>query len=56
MPDLDYTIEGAEPQRFAAVPLLHFKLRVREAVARDATPLPIHSVILRCQVRIEPAR
>ena len=51
MPDLHFRVEGAEPERVAAAPLLLFKLRVT-----DAAPAPVHSVVLRCQVRIEPAR
>jgi hypothetical protein len=54
MPDLNFWVEGAEPERSAAAPLLLFKLHVTEA-ARGA-PTPIHSVMLRCQVRIEPGR
>jgi hypothetical protein len=56
MPDLDYKIVGAEPQHFAAAPTLLFKLRVSEAAAPVSEPKPIHSVVLRCQVRIEPTR
>jgi hypothetical protein len=56
MPELDFQVEGAEPQRFAAAPLLLFKLRVREVVPAGAPPTPVHAVALRCQVRIEPAR
>src|SRR6478672_978467 len=56
MPDLNFQVEGAEPERFAAAPLLLFKLRVSEALAAGASPTPIHAVALRCQVRIEPAR
>jgi hypothetical protein len=56
MPDLEFRVEGAEPQRFAAAPHLLFKLRVAEAVPGGAEPTPIHSVVLRCQVRIEPTR
>jgi hypothetical protein len=33
-----------------------FKLRVSEAIAAGAEPTPIHAVVLRCQVRIEPAK
>jgi hypothetical protein len=55
MPDLNFQVEGAEPQRFAVEPLLLFKLRVCEAVAEGARPTPVHAVALRCQVRIEPA-
>jgi hypothetical protein len=56
MPDLNFQIEGVEPQRFAAEPLLLFKLRVDETLATGAEPTPIHAIVLRCQIRIEPAR
>src|SRR3954462_8824458 len=56
MPDLNFLVEGAEAERYAAEPLLRFKLRVSEDVAAGAQPTPIESVALRCQVRIEPAR
>src|SRR5579871_6540714 len=52
MLDLSFQVEGAEPQRHAAEPLLLFKLRVTAAAG---TP-PVHTVALRCQLRIEPAR
>lgn len=53
MPDLSFRVEGAQPQRFAAAPLLNFRLHVAEA---GTPPTPLHAVNLRCQVRIEPAR
>jgi hypothetical protein len=56
MPELDFRVEGAEPQRFAAAPHLLFKLRIDEAGRERARSTPIHAVALRCQVRIEPAR
>jgi hypothetical protein len=56
MPDLRFQVEGAEPERIAAAPLLLFKLRVTEVVPPGETATPIHAVALRCQVRIEPAR
>jgi hypothetical protein len=56
MPDLNFRVEGVEPQRFAAVPTLLFKLRVTENVAKWAEPTPIHTIVLRCQVRLEPGR
>jgi len=56
MPDLNFLVEGAEAERYAAEPLLRFKLRVSEDVAAGTQPTPIESVALRCQVRIEPAR
>jgi uncharacterized protein DUF6084 len=51
MPDLDFRVEGVEPERFALAPQLMFKLRVTES-----NGTPIHSVVLRCQVQIEPGR
>src|SRR3954452_20254012 len=56
MPELNFQVEGAAPERFAAVPMLVFKLRVSEAVAPGAGPTSIHAVVLRCQIRIEPSR
>jgi hypothetical protein len=56
MPDIMFQVEGARPERFAAAPLLLFGLRVTEAVPLGRKPTPVHSVVLRCQARIEPAR
>jgi hypothetical protein len=56
VPDLDFAVEGAEPERFAAEPQLRFRLRVAESVPAGARPTPIASVALSCQVRIEPSR
>jgi hypothetical protein len=55
MPELHFQVESAQPQKMAAAPLLLFKLCVHEAPAA-LPPTPIHSVILRCQLRIEPGR
>jgi hypothetical protein len=55
MPDLTFQVEKAEPLLFAAAPHLVFKLRVAQ-VGNGVEPVPIHTVGLRCQVRIEPAR
>jgi len=52
MPDLSFQVEGAQAVPFAASPLLAFRLRVATATADG----PIHTVALRCQVRIEVAR
>ena len=52
MPDLSFEVEKADAVPFAAAPLLSFKLRVSN---RDAEE-PIHSVSLRCQIMIDPAR
>jgi hypothetical protein len=51
MPDLNFTVTGAEPQRYAAEPVMLFQLRIT-----DSTAMPVHAAVLRCQVRIEPAR
>lgn len=56
MPDLNFQVEGVEPQKFAAEPLLLFKLRVSEALNNGSAPTSVHTVALRCQVRIEPGR
>ena len=56
MVDLSFQVEHGEPQRAAAEPLLVFKLHVQEAGQAVASPTPIHAVVLRCQVRIEPGR
>ena len=51
MPDLNFEIEGVEPQAYAVEPLLNFKLRVSNTMGE-----PVHSVMLRCQVMFEVAR
>ena len=51
MPDLNFEIEGAEPQAYAAAPLLNFKLRVSNPMGE-----PVHSVMLRCQIMLEVGR
>jgi hypothetical protein len=55
MPDFEFQVEAAEPQRRAATPLFFFKLRIREVPA-TRPPTAIHSIVLNCQIRIEPAR
>jgi hypothetical protein len=49
LPELTFRVEGVEAARFAAAPLLNFKLRI------DADR-PVHTIALRCQIRIEPVR
>jgi hypothetical protein len=56
MPDLNFQVERAAPERFALAPHLLFKLAITETVKPGQQPMPIHAVALRCQVRIEPAR
>jgi len=52
MPELQFQIEGAEAVAHAAAPLLALKLRIRNLPATEE----IHTVTLRCQVQIEPAK
>jgi hypothetical protein len=56
MLEFNFQVEGAEPERVAATPMLLFKLHVSEAVRAGATPIPIQAIALRCQIQIEPAR
>jgi hypothetical protein len=57
MVDLDFQVEGAEPVPHAASPLLAFRLRVSQAPPPGGGPaVEVHSIALRCQVRIEPGR
>jgi len=51
MPELDFAIEGAEVARYAATPLLTFKLRVLSSAEEDVANVALH-----CQVYIEAAR
>jgi len=52
MPDLSFQIEGVEAVAYAAVPMLSFKLQVRNAPAEDR----IQTVALRCQILIDVSR
>jgi hypothetical protein len=52
VPDLNFQVEGAEAEPFAASPLLVFKLHIANANAEE----PIHSIALRCQIQIEVTR
>jgi hypothetical protein len=56
MPDLQFQITGAEPERFAVEPLLRFALNVTERVLIGSDPTSIHTIVLRCQIRIEPGK
>jgi hypothetical protein len=51
MPNLNFTIEGAEPLRFAASPHIGFTLRVS-----DAPGMNIYNVILQCQAHLDVTR
>jgi Family of unknown function (DUF6084) len=50
MPDLAFRIEEFSPMRFSATPMLTARLRISNTSATE----PIHSILLNCQVRIEP--
>jgi uncharacterized protein DUF6084 len=52
MPDLRLSVESAETVRFAAAPLMAFKLRI----ANDSPEELIHTVALKAQIQIETAR
>jgi len=58
MPDLSFQVEKAEPVSFAASPLLNFSLRItdKEPGENVDAPRTIHSIALRCQIRIEPTK
>ncbi len=51
MTQLSLEVLGAEAEPYAAVPTLSFRLRLKES-----TGARIHSLALRCQIRIEPQR
>jgi hypothetical protein len=53
MPDLNFSITKAEPVPYAASPMLNFELNIADAESEQTL---IHSVALRCQIRIEPVR
>lgn len=50
MPDLTFRVDEVCPMRYAAAPMLSARLRVSNTSASES----IHSVLLNCQVRIEP--
>jgi Family of unknown function (DUF6084) len=52
MPDLSFQIEGVSVIPYAAVPTLAFGLQIKNASAEEA----IHTIALRCQIRIEATR
>jgi len=51
MPELSFACTEARPEPYAASPSLQFLLRIGES-----TGVRMHSVALRCQLRIEPHR
>jgi hypothetical protein len=53
MPELDFRVEKAEAVAYAAAPLLGFELRIAQTGTDQP---PIRSILLQCQIRIEPAQ
>jgi hypothetical protein len=51
-PELHFFVQGAEAVPFAVSPTLAFRLSVRQS----GNNVPIHTVVLRCQIRIEPGK
>jgi hypothetical protein len=52
VPDLGFQVDGSEAVMHAAAPLLALKLKITNVPSEQI----IHSLNLRCQVQIEPAR
>jgi len=52
MPELNFQVEGVEVARYAAAPLLLFKLRLSNVTLND----DIQNVALQCQIQIETTR
>ena len=52
MPELHFQIEGAEAVPHSATPLIALKLRIINL----PDTVPVHTLTLRCQVQIEPAK
>jgi hypothetical protein len=51
MGDLSFSVLDARPRPNSAVPTLAFRVRIA-----DSSVAPIHSILLRCQVQIQPRR
>ena len=51
MPDLTFSITGVHAEKHSAVPILTFSLHVQ-----DAASAPVHAILLRVQIRIQPKR
>jgi hypothetical protein len=52
VPDLSFQVEGSEAVKHAAAPLLALKLKITNLPCEQI----VHSLSMRCQVQIEPAR
>lgn len=53
MPELDFEVAQVTPTRHAAAPALSFRLAIRQVSSRGEPPVPIQSIALQCQIRIE---
>ncbi len=53
MPELDFEVVRVIPTRHAAAPSLSFRLAIRQVSGRGEPPVPIQSIALQCQIRIE---
>lgn len=51
MNELSFSVLNARAEPYAAVPTINLRLSVASSM-----PQPVHAVVLRCQVRIEPQR
>jgi Family of unknown function (DUF6084) len=51
MPALSFAVVGAKAEAYAALPTISFELRVAETSGQE-----IHTIALRCQIRIEAPR
>lgn len=51
MADLQFSVVGMQPERYALAPVLNLKLRIEERAG-----VRVHAMALRCQIRIEPFR
>jgi hypothetical protein len=56
MPDLNFKVEAVDVAQYAASPQLLFSLQLSETSQPGESPTPINSVMLRCQIRLEPGR
>ncbi len=56
MPELSFQPLSIEQVPYAAAPMLAIRLKVEEVLSAGEQPVPIHSVMLQCQIRLEPGR
>lgn len=52
MPELSFQIEDAGAPAYSAIPAIALDLRLSNQPQDEA----VHTIVLRCQVQIEPAR